>query len=86
VDGVAGVSPVRLFEEDDDGRYLELPGAGKVVTTFDIEDWQLPELTALTVVEGVDAPASVSRAGEEGDGGNAPGSGTVFLPVVPELC
>lgn len=93
VDGVAGVSPVRLFEEQPEGGYLELPGEGKALTLFDIEDWQLPELTALAVIEGVDAPASVTRNGDGGEAGSGTGTGTgssgsttVYLPVVPELC
>lgn len=81
VAGVAGVSPVRLFENRA-GAFVELPGAGKAVTTLALAPWQLPELTALAVVEGVDAPASV-----EAPFGSAAGGGpALFLPVVPEFC
>ena len=95
VPGVAGVSPVRLFEPRG-GAFVELPGAGKLVTTLMLQPWQLPELTALAVIEGVDAPTSVtSPFGSGGNGhGNGNGSGNgsgngghaVFLPVVPEFC
>ncbi len=81
VAGVAGVSPVRLFESRD-GQFIELPGAGKVVTTLTLDPWQLPELTALVVTEGVDAPTSLeSPFGSGGQDGPA-----LYLPVVPELC
>lgn len=82
VAGVAGVSPVRLFESRD-GEFVELPGAGKTVTTLNLEPWQLPELAALVVTQGVDAPGSLeSPFGTSGqDGGPA-----LYLPVVPELC
>jgi len=79
VAGVGGVSPVRLFALQD-GDYVELPGAGKAVTTFALERWQLPELTALAVAEGIDAPASVTAPfGRDLDG-------QVAVPVVPEVC
>ncbi|MFG6413316.1 putative baseplate assembly protein [Roseateles sp. DC23W] len=82
VAGVAGVSPVRLFEKQD-GVFVELPGAGKLVTTLMLDPWQLPELTALAVVEGVNAPVSVDAPfpGEAGNGGPA-----LYLPVVPAFC
>jgi len=81
VAGVAGVSPVRVFESRD-GAFVELAGAGKAVTTLTLARWQLPELTALAVVEGVDAPASL-----DAPFGAAAGDGAaLFLPVVPEFC
>jgi predicted phage baseplate assembly protein len=80
VQGVAGVAPVRLFKLAG-GRYVELPGAGKAVTTFTLNAWELPELTALTVVEGVSSPASVTSPF-----GPAVGDDVVILPVVPEVC
>ena len=83
VAGVAGVSPVRLFRPDAAGAWAELPGAGKAVTTFGLEAWQLPELLALQVVEGTDAPASPDAAGGDGTTGDTP---TVWLPVLPDLC
>lgn len=87
VAGVAGVSPVRLFEKNKDGAFVELPGAGKVVTTLTLDPWQLPELTAVAVVEGVDAPASVeSPFGAGGAGGAGADGPALYLPVVPELC
>lgn len=79
VAGVAGVSPVRLFEKRS-GVFTELPGAGKAVTTLTLEPWQLPELAALVVVEGVDAPASVDTPFEATSGP------ALYLPVVPEFC
>ncbi|HEU4621365.1 MAG TPA: putative baseplate assembly protein [Burkholderiaceae bacterium] len=79
VNGVAGVAPVRLFEKRA-GKYVELPGAGKIVTRFALEAWELPELTALAVVEGMDSPSSVLQPYGERDGNE------VFMPVVPELC
>ncbi|HET8747466.1 MAG TPA: baseplate J/gp47 family protein, partial [Ramlibacter sp.] len=92
VAGVAGVSPVRLFEKKD-GVFAELPGAGKAVTTLTLEPWQLPELSALAVVEGVDAPGSVEApfAGGSGSSGDSDSGGgsdgpALYLPVVPELC
>ena len=81
VPGVAGVSPVRLFE-DRNGQFVELPGAGKAVTTLALETWQLPELTALVVTEGVDAPASL----ESPFGSSSQDGPALYLPVVPELC
>lgn len=83
VDGVAGVSPVRLFERSAGGTWTELPGIGKAVTRFDLEAWELPELLALAVTEGIDAPASPLGAAED-DGGA--GSEAVFVPTVPETC
>jgi len=79
VAGVAGVSPVRVFEKKT-GVFTELPGAGKAVTTLTLDPWQLPELSAVVVVEGVDAPASVDApfAGNDGP--------ALYLPVVPEFC
>jgi len=83
VAGVAGVSPVRVFENHG-GTFVELPGAGKLVTTLSLARWQLPELTALAVIEGVDAPDSVT-APYGSSATNGSGS-AIFLPVVPELC
>lgn len=81
VAGVAGVSPVRLFERRPNGAYAELPGAGKALTTFTLSPWELPELTALSVTEGPNAAASVTQPYGAGAGGDE-----LFLPVVPELC
>lgn len=84
VPGVAGVSPVRLFERKRTGtseQFIELPGAGKVVTTCTFEAWELPELTALLVVEGTDAPQSVTEPYA-----TTAGDGAVAVPVVPEVC
>jgi predicted phage baseplate assembly protein len=83
VAGVAGVSPVRVFENQG-GVFVELTGVGKVVTTLSLEPWQLPELTAVLVVEGVDAPDSVLSAADTGSA-NASAS-AIYLPVVPDLC
>jgi hypothetical protein len=77
---VAGVAPVRLFKLQG-GKYVELPGAGKAVTTFTLETWELPELTALSVVEGESSPASVTAPF-----GRAVGDDVVIVPVVPEVC
>jgi predicted phage baseplate assembly protein len=91
VAGVAGVSPVRLFDLVD-GAFVERPGAGKAVSTFPLERWQLPELSALAVVDGVDAPDSPLAAGDgAGAAGGGDGDGdadgpALYLPVVPELC
>jgi len=82
VPGVEGVSAARLFERRNVGgapAYVELPGAGKAVTTSAMAPWQLPELTALMVVEGVDAPASLTDPFAVGDG-------AIAVPVVPEVC
>jgi predicted phage baseplate assembly protein len=79
VAGVSGASAARLFERRN-GVYTELPGAGKSLTTFTLAPWELPELTALTVLEGIDAPASVTQPY------GSPSGNEVFLPVVPELC
>ncbi|MCB8745466.1 baseplate J/gp47 family protein [Rhodoferax sp. U2-2l] len=80
--GVAGVSPVRLFEAKD-GVYTELPGIGKAVTTLTLEPWQLPELSAVVVTEGVDAPASVTSPFDDPV---ATRQTALALPVVPTLC
>jgi hypothetical protein len=80
VAGVAGVSPVRLFGLDGDD-YKELPGAGKAVTRFTLEAWELPELTALAVIEGIDAPLSPGAAIVDPSN-----SAAIAVPVVPELC
>ncbi len=78
--GVAGTSPVNLFEVQD-GRFVAVAGAGKVVSTFALEAWELPELTAIAVVEGTDAPASVEMPypADTGDG-------AVAVPVARETC
>jgi hypothetical protein len=83
VAGVAGVSPVRLFARNGDGAFVELPGVGKQVSTFTLEAWQLPELSALAVVEGVDAPASLESPFGVPGCGDGP---ALYLPVVPEVC
>lgn len=80
--GVAGVSPVRLFEAKN-GRYTELHGVGKALTTLTLEAWQLPELCAVVVTEGVDAPASVTAPFDDPA---ATGQPALALPVVPTLC
>lgn len=82
VPGVSGVSAVRLFVRTTvlgKVAYVELPGAGKTVTTCALDAWELPELTALLVVEGIDAPASVVEPFAVADG-------AVAVPVVPEVC
>jgi len=82
VPGVDGVSPVRLFERrqvNGEPVYVELPGAGKAVTTCNIDAWELPELTALLVVEGTTAPESLHDP-------YASPSDAVAVPVVPEVC
>jgi predicted phage baseplate assembly protein len=78
VPGVGGVSPIRLFEMKN-GRFAEIAGAGKALSTFVLETYELPELTALMVTEGLDAPASLATPSD--GGGNA-----VYVPVVPEVC
>jgi len=80
VPGVAGVSPVRLFDLLD-GHFVEIAGAGKALSTFSLAPYELPELQALVVTEGLDAVSSLTLP--FGGGG---GSGAVFVPVVPELC
>jgi predicted phage baseplate assembly protein len=81
VPGVAGVSPVNLFEVKD-GKFVAVAGAGKAVSTFTLEDWELPELTAVAVVEGTDAPASVDMPfpSVSADGG------ATAVPVAREKC
>lgn len=82
VPGVGGVSAVRLFELSG-GKFREVAGAGKAVSTFTLEPFELPELTTLLVVEGVDAPASLDSpfGPASGTGGN-----TVAVPIVPDVC
>jgi hypothetical protein len=80
VPGVAGVSPVRLFQMQS-GKFVEIAGAGKALSTFTLEPYELPELTALVVTEGIDAAASVTAP--FGKGG---GVSSVYVPVVPEVC
>jgi predicted phage baseplate assembly protein len=80
VAGVAGVSPVRLFEIHS-GRFVELGGPGKALSTFSLERFELPELTALMVTEGLEAVGSLTAPFGSGTGGNA-----VYVPVVPEAC
>lgn len=79
VAGVAGVSPVRVFQKKD-GVFAELPGVGKAVTTLTLDPWQLPELTAVVVIDGIDAPGSVDSPFATNDGS------ALYLPVVPEFC
>lgn len=81
VAGVAGVSPVNLFGLQD-GKFVNVGGPGKAVSTITLEPWELPELTGLAVVEGTDAPASVAAPYARVAGGD----GTVAVPVVPETC
>jgi hypothetical protein len=80
VPGVAGVSPVRLFEQVG-ARFVEIAGAGKALSTFTLQAFELPELLALVVTEGLDAVASVTLPFGQSAGGSS-----VFVPVVPELC
>ena len=82
VPGVDGVSAARVFERRTVGGkpvYVELPGVGKAVTACAIAAWQLPELTALLVVEGLTAPDSLVDPFAVADG-------AVAVPVVPEVC
>jgi hypothetical protein len=51
------------------------------VTTLTLEAWQLPELTAVVVVDGVDAPDSVTTPFAPAADGSA-----LYLPVVPDVC
>lgn len=81
ISGVVGVSPLRLFEQGANGGFTELPGAGKIPTTLLLQPWQLPELVALAVIEGVDAPTSPELPHSPSSAAAA-----LFLPVVPELC
>jgi predicted phage baseplate assembly protein len=78
VPGVAGVSPIRVFEMKND-RFAEVAVTGKSLSTFTLEPFELPELTALMVTEGLDAPSTLATP--SGGGGNA-----VYVPVVPEVC
>jgi predicted phage baseplate assembly protein len=80
VPGVAGVSPVRLFELKS-GRWVEIAGAGKALSTFKLERWELPELLALVVTEGLEAVGSLAAPFGQGGRGQA-----VYVPVVPETC
>lgn len=80
VPGVGGVSPVRLFELKN-GLWVESPGAGKTLSTFTLERYELPELLALVVTEGLDAVGSLTAPFGHGGGANA-----VYVPVVPEVC
>jgi predicted phage baseplate assembly protein len=84
VPGVAGVSPVNLFEVRA-GRFAAVAGAGKAVSTFTLDAWELPELVALAVVEGTDAPASVEAPYGTLDGDGADGA-AVAVPVAREKC
>lgn len=81
VPGVAGVSPVRLFEVVN-GAFVEVAGAGKALSTFTLAAYELPELLALVVTEGLQAVASPTLP----FGSGSSGSNAVFVPVVPELC
>lgn len=83
VPGVGGVSPVRLFELKS-GKWAELAGAGKTLSTFALERYELPELLALVVTEGLEATGSLTAP--FGSGGGSGGGGSVYVPVVPEVC
>ena len=80
VPGVGGVSPVNLFEVKD-GKFVAVAGAGKIVSSFPLETWELPELTAVTVVEGTDAPTSVDMPFP-----SVSEDGAVAVPVAREKC
>lgn len=80
VPGVAGVSPVNLFQVKD-GRFAAVGGAGKIVSTFPLQAWELPELIALAVVEGTDAPTSVEMPFP-----TISADGAVAVPVAREKC
>jgi predicted phage baseplate assembly protein len=91
VPGVAGVSAVNLFAMDQ-GKLVNVGGPGKAVSTFTVDPWELPELVALAVVEGIQAPDSVEApfgrgapGGGAGDG-TGEGGGQIAVPVVRELC
>ncbi|WP_157270206.1 putative baseplate assembly protein [Azohydromonas aeria] len=90
VAGVAGVSPLRLFEKRD-GAFAALADDNRGVTTLALEAWQLPELTAVLVVEGAVAPGSMDdpfagAGGQGGSDGQGGGGAALYLPVVPEFC
>ena len=80
VAGVDGVAPVRLFGGQT-GAFVPVASAANGIASFTLAAWELPELTALAVVEDTTAPSSVTQPYGSVDAGNE-----VFLPVVPALC
>jgi len=80
VPGVRSIAPVKLFTSHRSGRWLPLREDRTGRGQLRLRDWQLPELSMLSVSVGDSASSSLPPAGGEGD------EDAIAIPVVPELC
>jgi len=82
VAGVQQVSPVKLFQRQNDAWRLIAGSDRCAPTALTLSPWQLPELLSVVVVEG-DTPADLSGVPNPFGQGSQLG---VAVPVVPEVC
>jgi len=93
VEGISGVSGVHLFRQNSQGRW-ELHTLNDTISSLTLEHWQLPELLAVTVVEGDLVPDELmdDETGIPGTTGGTTGEASgggptiIPIPVVPESC
>jgi predicted phage baseplate assembly protein len=81
VPGVRAVGGVRLFRQLGSGSWQRIAGATvSAAAELRLEDWQLPELLAVSVIDGDVPPDRLTSQAPAGDGDVVP------VPVVPEVC
>lgn len=78
VDGVIAVSGLNLYAQGDQGWHQLADGA-----SLPMQDYQVPELAAVSVQSGRGAPDAPSGLAPQPDGG-APGG--IPTPVIPDIC
>ena len=84
VSGVLTVEGVTLFGQNSDKAWELVEGG--LEQLMRLEDWQLPELLAVTAIENED-PVTDLDAVETGGAGDTDGAdGKIAIPVVPEIC
>ncbi len=89
VAGVRTVKGVNIFRKNNLGQW-QLHTVSAVSLT--LEDWQLPELLAVSVVDGEELPQSLDDEADAGtgisgtDGDAGPSTVVIPIPVVPESC
>jgi hypothetical protein len=84
VSGVLTVEGVTLFSRNSDKTWELVEGG--LEQQMSLEEWQLPELLAVTAIESED-PVTDLEAGETGGDGDTDGAdGKIAIPVVPEIC
>jgi len=86
VNGVNTVSSVNLFRRHNKQWQQVARVQQCEAIQINLEQWQLPELLAVVVSTDGVTPDNVTGSGATEGGGTDDGSGSVALPVVPEVC